>query len=143
MGKILLTGCCGFIGSKVGEILLQEKSLVLGIDEINDYYDVRLKEWRLAQLKQHKNFSFIKQDISSPEIKDIVKSFSPDAIINLAARAGVRCHPTVKLMNCIYNYKCLSLSNFIGAVPSFSPYELFIFPCKTLFYKKRIFSFSF
>ena len=90
MEKILLTGCCGFIGSKVGELLLRQKSRVLGIDEINDYYDIRLKEWRLSQLRQHGNFTFVKQDISSPEIRDIVKDFSPDAIINLAARAGVR-----------------------------------------------------
>jgi UDP-glucuronate 4-epimerase len=91
MKKILLTGCCGFIASRVGEKLLKEKGCeVLGIDELNDYYDVRLKEWRLSQLKEYRNFSFVKQDISSPETKGIVKDFSPDAIINLAARAGVR-----------------------------------------------------
>jgi UDP-glucuronate 4-epimerase len=91
MKKILLTGCCGFIASRVGEKLLKEKGYeVLGLDEINDYYDVRLKDWRLSQLKRYKNFSFIKQDIASPETRDIVKDFSPDAIVNLAARAGVR-----------------------------------------------------
>lgn len=90
MKKILLTGCCGFIGSRVGELLLEKGILVYGIDEMNDYYDVRLKEWRLSKLTKHKNFSFVKKDISSPDIKKIIADFSPDAIINLAARAGVR-----------------------------------------------------
>ncbi len=91
MKKILLTGCCGFIASRVGEKMLKEEGCeVLGIDELNDYYDVRLKEWRLAQLKGYKNFTFIKKDIALPEMSGIVKDFAPDAIINLAARAGVR-----------------------------------------------------
>lgn len=91
MKKILLTGCCGFIGSRVGEKLLKERNYeVLGIDEINDYYDVRLKEWRLAQLQKNKNFTFIRQDIALPEVSDIIRDFLPDAIVNLAARAGVR-----------------------------------------------------
>lgn len=90
MEKILLTGCCGFIGSKVGELLLKKNCRVLGIDEVNDYYDVRLKEWRLARLKEDKNFTFVKEDIASPGVRDAVKSFEPGAIINLAARAGVR-----------------------------------------------------
>ncbi len=90
MEKILLTGCCGFIGSKVGELLLKKNYRVLGVDEVNDYYDVRLKEWRLARLKEDKNFTFIKEDIASPGVRDALKNFAPGAIINLAARAGVR-----------------------------------------------------
>lgn len=89
--KILLTGCCGFIASRVGQKLLNERNCeVLGVDELNDYYDVRLKQWRLAQLKKNRNFTFIRQDIASPEMAGIVKEFAPDAIVNLAARAGVR-----------------------------------------------------
>ena len=90
MERILLTGCCGFIGSRVGELLLERGFPVYGIDEMNEYYDVRLKEWRLSHLMKYKNFSFTKQDISLPTIKKIISDFSPDAIINLAARAGVR-----------------------------------------------------
>ncbi|MCM8762351.1 MAG: GDP-mannose 4,6-dehydratase [Candidatus Omnitrophica bacterium] len=90
MKKILLTGCGGFIGSKVGELLLERGFSVVGIDDMNDYYDVRLKEWRLAHLIKYKNFSFTKQDISSHNIKKVIVDFSPDSIINLAARAGVR-----------------------------------------------------
>lgn len=90
MKRIVLTGCAGFIGSKVGELLLTEGFLVTGIDEMNEYYDVRLKEWRLTNLIKYKNFSFIKEDIASPEIKKVIKDFSPEVIINLAARAGVR-----------------------------------------------------
>jgi UDP-glucuronate 4-epimerase len=91
MEKILLTGCCGFIGWKVGEKLLEESYEVLGIDEMNNYYDIRLKEWRLEQLKKkNKNFKFLKMDIASKEIERVIKNFSPGVIINLAARAGVR-----------------------------------------------------
>jgi len=90
MEKILLTGCSGFIASKVAEKLLQDGCRVLGLDEMNEYYDVRLKKHRLEKLSQHRNFEFIQQDISRPETGDIVSSFMPSAIINLAARAGVR-----------------------------------------------------
>ncbi len=90
MDKILLTGCCGFIGSKVTENLLQKGYQVLGLDEMNSSYDVRLKEYRLQQLEGKKNFEFLKVDISEPKTSDIVKSFSPATIVNLAARAGVR-----------------------------------------------------
>ncbi|MCK9266004.1 GDP-mannose 4,6-dehydratase [bacterium] len=90
MDKILLTGCCGFIGSKVTANLLQEGYQVLGLDEMNTSYDISLKEYRLQQLQSNKNFSFIKQNIAEPETVEIVKSFSPTIIFNLAARAGVR-----------------------------------------------------
>jgi len=90
MGKILLTGACGFIGWKVSEKLLEKGEEVLGIDDLNDYYDVRLKKWRLERLLKNKNFSFVKLDISRENIKYVVKEAKPDVIINLAARAGVR-----------------------------------------------------
>ncbi|HOK56918.1 MAG TPA: GDP-mannose 4,6-dehydratase [bacterium] len=90
MGKILVTGACGFIGWKVSEKLLEKGEEVLGIDDLNDYYDVKLKKWRLDKLQKNKNFSFVKLDISRENIKYIVKEAKPDAIINLAARAGVR-----------------------------------------------------
>ncbi|MGB9677332.1 MAG: GDP-mannose 4,6-dehydratase [Candidatus Ratteibacteria bacterium] len=90
MGKILITGACGFIGWKVSEKLVERGEDVLGIDDLNDYYDVRLKKWRLEKLQKNKNFSFVKLDISRENIKYIVKEAKPDVIINLAARAGVR-----------------------------------------------------
>ncbi|MCX8082921.1 MAG: GDP-mannose 4,6-dehydratase [bacterium] len=128
MKKILLTGCCGFIGSRVGEILLERGFSVAGIDEMNEYYDVRLKEWRLAHLTKYKNFSFIRQDISSPELKNVVRDFSPDAIINLAARAGVRASikdPFIYFkanlegtLNLLEIAKTLNIKNFILASSS-------------------------
>lgn len=89
MKKIFLSGCAGFIGWKVGEILLERGYEVLGVDNLNDYYDVKLKKWRLERLSE-KNIKFEKYDIANPEIKKLIKKFSPDVIINLAARAGVR-----------------------------------------------------
>ncbi len=58
MKNVLLTGVAGFIGSKVGELLLKKGFGVIGVDELNNYYDVRLKEWRLENLKRENNFIF-------------------------------------------------------------------------------------
>ena len=89
--NILLTGCAGFISSKVGELLLKENNKVIGIDNLNDAYDVRLKKWRLEQLSKYKNFLFKKLDITDlSQIESIFQKHKFDAVINLAARAGVR-----------------------------------------------------
>ncbi|MCM8766888.1 MAG: GDP-mannose 4,6-dehydratase [Candidatus Omnitrophica bacterium] len=90
MGKILVAGACGFIGANVCEKLLEKGEEVLGIDDLNDYYDVKLKKYRLDRLQKNKNFAFVKLDISKETIKYVVKEAKPDVIINLAARAGVR-----------------------------------------------------
>jgi nucleoside-diphosphate-sugar epimerase len=89
--RILVTGCCGFIGYKVSEQLLGQGNAVIGIDNMNDYYDPRLKEWRLAQLQNKGGFSFHKCDIGDfNSVKTIFSNYKIDAVINLAARAGVR-----------------------------------------------------
>ncbi len=106
MGKILVTGACGFIGWKVCERLIEKGEEVLGIDDLNDHYDVRLKNWRLERLKKNKNFLFVKFDISKREIRYIIKEAKPDIIINLAARAGVRAS--------IENPEIYYLTNVIG-----------------------------
>lgn len=91
MKNILVTGCAGFIGWKVSQILLQRDKKVFGIDNINDYYDPLLKKWRLGALKDSSNFKFYKLDIADyKKLKDIFKNNKIDAVINLAARAGVR-----------------------------------------------------
>jgi nucleoside-diphosphate-sugar epimerase len=98
MKNILVTGCGGFIGWKVSEQLLDEGMNVAGIDNLNDYYDPRLKEWRLAQLKDrgaggrsNAEFNFNKCDISDfDSVKAVFTNHKIDAVINLAARAGVR-----------------------------------------------------
>jgi len=87
-----VTGAAGFIASRVCELLLEEGHLVTGIDNLDPAYDIRLKEWRLKRLSPHKNFSFFQEDICNREaLEEIFKQQpSPAAIINLAAKAGVR-----------------------------------------------------
>ncbi len=89
MGHYLVTGCAGFIASKVSELLMNEGHTVFGIDNMNDAYDVQMKTYRLNILKQNNKFRFKRLDISDKNsILSIDGTF--DAIINLAARAGVR-----------------------------------------------------
>jgi len=89
--RILITGAAGFIGWKTAEFLLKEGFNVVGIDNLNSYYDVRLKIWRKEQLENYKNFRFFELDIENyGALKVLFDSFSFDAVINLAARAGVR-----------------------------------------------------
>ena len=89
---ILVTGAAGFIGHKTAEKLLEKNYTVVGIDNLNDYYDVRLKKHRLSLLKKHNNFTFHKMDIENlASLKTIFKKHTFSAVINLAARAGVRC----------------------------------------------------
>lgn len=92
MKKFLLTGAAGFIGSKTTEFLLAKKEVkVVGIDNLNNYYDVRLKRHRLNTLKRNNNFIFEKVDIENLNaLKRLFSSHKFDAVINLAARAGVK-----------------------------------------------------
>jgi UDP-glucuronate 4-epimerase len=90
--SILLTGAAGFIGFHVAKALLERGERVLGIDNLNEYYDVRLKEARLSELRQFPNFSFSKLDVADrEEIFDIIARHKDlRSIIHLAAQAGVR-----------------------------------------------------
>ena len=91
MGSILVTGAAGFIGWKTCEKLLEYGYTVVGIDNLNHHYDVRLKEWRLSQLEGFANFTFHKLDIEHIEaLRSLFRKYKFDAVINLAARAGVR-----------------------------------------------------
>lgn len=94
MGRYLLTGAAGFIASKVAELLLSEGNTVVGIDNMNDAYDVRLKQWRLARLEGRPGFEFHRLDITDRKrlsaLWESHKGDRFDAVINLAARAGVR-----------------------------------------------------
>lgn len=87
----LITGVAGFIGSFLARRLLEEDCVVIGIDNINDYYDVNLKNHRLEMLKPFEKFTFIKEDISNKDrVLEIFREYKPNIVINLAAQAGVR-----------------------------------------------------
>ena len=90
--KILITGTAGFIGFFLtNKLLLDKSNKVIGIDNINHYYDINLKHDRLKLLKPYKNFIFIKGDISEKNlIMNVFQEYRPQVVINLAAQAGVR-----------------------------------------------------
>jgi len=92
MKKYLITGAAGFIASVVSEMLLDQGAQVVGIDNLNQAYDVRMKEYRLSRLKKIDGFSFHKLDVSDRDLlrDDNLTGQGFDAVINLAARAGVR-----------------------------------------------------
>lgn len=92
MDKYLVTGAAGFIASVVSEQLLDSGAEVVGIDNLNDAYDPRMKEYRLARLQEYPGFTFLKLDISDRSVldDDRLKNGGFKAVINLAARAGVR-----------------------------------------------------
>lgn len=91
MATYLVTGAAGFIAARVCHLLLDEGHRVVGLDNLNDYYDVRLKEWRLGRLRAFPSFRFEHADIEEMSALDAVfAAHRFDAVINLAARAGVR-----------------------------------------------------
>jgi UDP-glucuronate 4-epimerase len=115
----LVTGCAGFIGWKVSERLLKNGDEVIGVDNLNNYYDPRLKEWRLGKLRDSHGFTFHLADVAQNEaMQEIFDHRRFDAVINLAARAGVRAsldNPwlyydtnvvgTLNLLECCRRYK--------------------------------------
>lgn len=104
---ILITGVAGFIGFHVAKKLLNMGFRIVGIDNINDYYDVNLKYARLKILTESSNFSFHKTDISDKEsVLSVFTQTMPDYVIHLAAQAGVR--------YCIDNPDAYTLSNLVG-----------------------------
>ncbi len=89
--KALVTGAAGFIGAATSLALLQRGDTVVGIDNLNDYYDVSLKEARLERLQAHNHFEFHKVDISNAAaLKAVYEAARPDRVVHLAAQAGVR-----------------------------------------------------
>ena len=92
MQRILVTGAAGFIGQKVSEFLLNDGIEVIGVDNLCETYDVRLKEWRLSQLENQPGFYFRRVDIcDSDMLREAFNESTPlDGVIHLAARAGVR-----------------------------------------------------
>ncbi len=113
--KFLITGSCGFIGFHVSQKILEKNNKVVGIDNLNTYYDIKLKKNRLKLLKKNKNFQFNKIDlIDINNLKKIFKINKFDVVINLAAQAGVRysiLNPNIYFeSNVIGFYNILNLS---------------------------------
>jgi nucleoside-diphosphate-sugar epimerase len=94
MSRFLVTGAAGFIGARVVDVLIEQGHQVVGIDSLNNAYDVRLKQWRLKQLQGKEGFSFSRGDLADRVIVETLwkkhDGDAFDAVINLAARAGVR-----------------------------------------------------
>ena len=91
MDKILVTGCAGFIGMNVCESILKEGSIIQGIDNLNNYYDPKLKKDRIKKLIEFENFMFSEGDIVNIKfLEKVFQKFKPDKVLNLAAQAGVR-----------------------------------------------------
>ena len=91
--KIIVTGAAGFIGSNLVKAIFKQlpDAVVVGVDNMNDYYDVRLKDERLAQLEQYEGFKFVKGNIADRQLIDkLFSEFKPQIVVNLAAQAGVR-----------------------------------------------------
>ncbi|MFF2018629.1 SDR family NAD(P)-dependent oxidoreductase [Paenibacillus sp. NPDC058177] len=87
----LITGAAGFIGFYLSKRLLEQGCRVVSVDNINDYYDIKLKHFRLEQLQSFSRFEFIKADISDKDlITKIFEEYKPNIVVNLAAQAGVR-----------------------------------------------------
>lgn len=91
--SILVTGAAGFIGANLARRLLQDvpDARIIGLDNVNDYYDVRLKEYRLSALEKHPRFVFVRGDLADKAaIEKIFDEYAPQIVVNLAAQAGVR-----------------------------------------------------
>lgn len=90
---VFITGACGFIGSNLARRILREESntKVIGLDNMNDYYDVRIKAARLAELQKFENYTFVKGNLADKAlVEEIFQEYQPDIVVNLAAQAGVR-----------------------------------------------------
>ena len=91
METVLVTGAAGFIGARTSALLLERGVRVIGVDNMNDYYDPRVKEYRLSLMQQADNFDFYRVDIENfDELEPLFEKYKIDGVINLAARAGVR-----------------------------------------------------
>lgn len=111
MNIILITGVAGFIGSRTAHMLLDKNYKIIGLDNLNDYYDLRIKQYRLEKLKQKENFKFYIGDIEDKFfLSEVFKNHSINRVINLAARAGVRYSITNPFIYASTNYYgCLNL----------------------------------
>ena len=112
--KILVTGCAGFIGSRVAEALVRRGDEVLGVDNLVEAYDPRVKQWRIDNVLSTSDISWTKLDIAdSEEVAKLLSEARPDAVINLAARAGVR--QSIDDPNAYYSTNVTGVLNLLEA----------------------------
>ncbi len=105
--NILITGTAGFIGYHLTKRILRENpdGQIVGIDNMNDYYDVTLKEYRLNELSKHENFRFVKGDVADKEtIMRLFDEYNPQTVVHLVAQAGVRYSITPP--RCVHILEC-------------------------------------
>ena len=89
--NVLITGCAGFIGFHLSLQMLKNGYYIFGIDNLNNYYDIKIKNKRLAELKKYQKFKFFKFDLTEKKkLNKIFKTYNIGSIVNLAAQAGVR-----------------------------------------------------
>ena len=88
--KVVVTGCSGFIGYHLSNTLLDDDNTVIGIDSLNNAYDVKLKQKRLEELEKKKNFVFLKNNLKEQDSLNEIKNYEISTIYHMAARAGVR-----------------------------------------------------
>src|SRR5699024_7216533 len=110
--RILITGSIGFIGYHLAKKMLDFGTSVIAIDNMNNYYDVSLKETRLNKLKNYNNFSFIEYDVSNKDkIMEVFEEYCPNIVINLATQSRYRYSidnpETYTNSNCICYYKII------------------------------------
>ncbi len=121
MKKVLVTGAAGFIGFHLSEALLAAGNSVIGVDNLSDYYDIRIKNKRLQILKKNKNFKFVKLDLAKyAPFEKLLKKEKPDEIVHLAAQAGVRYS--------LVNPWAYADSNYVGTLNVFEAAKRTIMP---------------
>ncbi len=118
--RVLVTGTAGFIGNHLAIRLLERGDEVIGIDNLNDYYDVSLKEARLERIKNHPNFVEIRADLEDRQrIRAVFEEYRPQRVVNLAAQAGVR----YSLVN-PYSYIDANIQGFLNILEGCRHFEV-------------------
>lgn len=134
--KVLITGAAGFIGFHLSKKLLENSFEIIGIDNLNDYYDVDLKKDRLNILKKYNNFYFELLDISDKEkLENLFKSHEFDIVINLAAQAGVRYsidHP-----DCYIKSNIIGFYNILECCRNYKPEHLLFASSSSVYGKNK------
>tara|TARA_B100000787_G_scaffold159998_1_gene138679 strand:+ start:7138 stop:8103 length:966 start_codon:yes stop_codon:yes gene_type:complete len=138
--KYLITGCSGFIGYHVAQHLLNKNNLVIGVDNLNRYYDYKLKTDRLKKLK-NKNFKFYKFDLSNKnKLKKIFKDFKFDYVIHLAAQAGVRY--SMKNPYTYINSNISATTNLFECCKEYKPKKILLASSSSVYGTQKTFNFK-